>query len=106
MDGQKCQNKEHGDTMQKKRAACVYVLFRSIKKKRIRRGSVLRATCGIPEQKENFSQPYGTEELKATRTAYFKTQFSETGAQIWKKLTRDQNDISFTRNNGSQSLLP
>ena len=50
MDGRQFQNKDHGDIVPKKRATCAYVLFRSILKKRSRRGSVLQAPGGLPEQ--------------------------------------------------------
>ena len=58
MDGGQCQNKDHGDTAPKKRATCVYVLLRSIYKKRARRGSVLQTTCGLPEKNKISSKLY------------------------------------------------
>ena len=39
--------------------------------------------------------------VKSQPKISFKTSFSEIGAQIWENMTRDQNAVSFERNNGS-----
>ena len=52
MDVRQCDNKDHGDTFPKKRATCVYIIFRYKQKKGARRSLVLQVTCGLIEKNE------------------------------------------------------
>ena len=52
MDGQKCQNKDHGDTVPKNTCDMFLCSPQINIKKHAKRGSVLQDTCGLPEKNE------------------------------------------------------
>ena len=58
MDGRRSQNKQHSDTVPPKARDVFLCSLQMNIKKRARRGSVLRDTCGLPDQNEISTQLY------------------------------------------------